>query len=88
MGRDLQNEPDLKDTAEAGANPQLTWIEPVAFDVFQPDGRYLGMVRAPKGFSTRPNPVIRADTVWPVVRGALDVQFVSRFVIGRDHTSR
>jgi hypothetical protein len=83
-----QNEPDLKDTDEAGASPQLTWIEPVAFDVFEPDGRYLGMVRAPKGFSTRPSPVMRGDTVWAVVHGALDVPFVSRFVIRRDHTSR
>jgi hypothetical protein len=79
-----QSEPDLKDTDEAGASPQLTWIEPVAFDVFEPDGRYLGMVRAPKGFSTRPSPVIRGDTVWAVVHGALDVPFVNRFVIRRD----
>ncbi len=83
-----QNEPDLEDTDEAAANPQLTWTEPVAFDVFEPDGRYLGMVRAPRGFSTRPSPVMRGDTVWAVVHGTLDVPFVSRFVIRRDNTSR
>jgi hypothetical protein len=64
-----------------GEIPERTWIEPVAFDVFEPDGRYLGMVRAPRGFSTSPTPVVRGDTVWAVVRDDLDVPYINRFHI-------
>ncbi|MGD2152629.1 MAG: hypothetical protein PVG79_05125, partial [Gemmatimonadales bacterium] len=61
-----------------GEVPERTWREPVAFDVFEPNGRYLGMVRAPRGFSTYPTPVIRGDTVWAVVRDELDVPYITR----------
>ena len=43
----------------------------------------LGIVRAEEGFSTRPTPGIRGDTVWAVVLGELDVPFVKRFMIAR-----
>jgi len=61
--------------------PELTWIEPVTFDVFEPDGRYLGTVRAPDGFSIYPTPVARGDTVWAVVEDKLDVPYILRFHI-------
>jgi hypothetical protein len=54
------------------------WCEPVAFDVFEPDGRYVGRVRAPNGFTMHPKPVIRGDTVWAIVRDELDVQRLAR----------
>lgn len=66
---------------ESNAVPEATWIEPVAFDVFEPDGRYLGMVRAPKGFSAYPTPVFRGDTVWAVLTGEFDVPYVVRLKI-------
>jgi hypothetical protein len=66
-----------------GEIPPQTWLEPVAFDVFEPDGRYLGMVRAPEGFSRSPRPVMRGDTVWAVVRGELEVPYVVRFHVRR-----
>ncbi len=71
-----------------GEIPEHTWLEPVAFDVFEPNGRYLGMVRAPNGFSFYPTPVIRGDTVWAVVRDDLDVPYITRFHIdhGRETT--
>jgi len=70
-----------------GEVPEQTWIEPVAFDVFEPDGRYLGMVRAPEGFARYPRPYMRGDTVWAVVRGELEVPYVVRFHIQhRDET--
>jgi hypothetical protein len=72
---------ELDVAAADETEPQLTWIEPIAFDVFDTDGRYLGMVRAPRGFSTRPTPVIRGDTVWAVVLDELDVPSVSRLVV-------
>jgi len=59
------------------------WIEPVAFDVFDADGRYLGMVRAPDGLLMRPPPVARGDTVWAVVRDEMGVQYIVRSTI--DH---
>lgn len=46
--------------------PTLHFQEPVAFDVFEADGTYLGHVRAPDGFQTGPTPVMRGDTVWAV----------------------
>ena len=61
--------------------PAASWIEPVAFDVFEPDGRYLGMVRAPEGFAMNPTPVARGDTVWAVVRDELEVPYIVRFVV-------
>lgn len=70
-----------------GEVPEQTWIEPLAFDVFEPDGRYLGMVRAPEGFARNPRPFMRGDTVWAVVRGELEVPYVVRFHIEhRDDT--
>lgn len=62
--------------------PPARFREPVVFDVFEPDGRYLGQVRAPRGFSTYPRPIFRADHVWAVVRDALDINYIVRFRIG------
>jgi hypothetical protein len=74
-----QIESDEEPEERPGEIPTQTWVEPVAFDVFAPDGRYLGMVRAPKGFSWRPQPVFRGDTVWATVRDELEVPYVVRF---------
>ncbi len=63
--------------------PDPTWIEPIAFDVFEPDGRYLGMVRAPDGFALHPHPFMRGDTVWAVVKDELDVPYIVRFHVER-----
>jgi hypothetical protein len=55
------------------------WSEPVAFDVFEDDGTYLGRVRAPDGLSPWPTPVFDGDTVLAVVRDEFDVPRVVRF---------
>ena len=70
-----------EDPDDPDARPAPRWREPVAFDVFEPDGRYLGMVTAPTGFSVNPTPVFGRDHVWAVVRDELDVQYVTRFRI-------
>jgi hypothetical protein len=80
QARKIQSEEEGEELSPGEIPPQ-TWLESVAFDVFEPDGRYLGMVRAPEGFSRSPRPVMRGDTVWAVARGELDIPFVRRFVI-------
>jgi len=52
---------------------------PVAFDVFEPDGDYLGRATAPVGFSLSARPVFRGETVWATMRDEFDVQRVVRF---------
>jgi hypothetical protein len=74
-----QIETDEEPAERPGEIPTRTWVEPVAFDVFEPDGRYLGMVRAPRGFSRYPHPVFRGDTVWATVRDEFEVPYVVRF---------
>jgi len=61
----------------------LLYSEPAAFDVFAPDGRYLGPVKVPASFRAEPEPVVRGDHVWAVTRDALDVASVVRFRIVR-----
>lgn len=61
--------------------PVLRFNEPLAFDVFRPDGRYLGPVNAPPEFRIDPVPVIRGDTVWAVDRDELDIPRVTRYRI-------
>ena len=55
------------------------WDEPVLFDVFDDQGRYLGAVRTPDGFSVSPPPLFSRDWVLATVRDELDVQAVVRF---------
>ncbi len=71
------------DPADPNAEPLVRWREPVVFDVFEPDGTYLGQVRGPAGFSLNPTPVFDGDRVWAIVRDALDVQYLTRFRVTR-----
>ena len=59
--------------------PQMRFEEPPAFDVFAPDGRFLGHVRVPESFQMRPEPIVRGDSVWAVTRDDLDVASIVRF---------
>lgn len=76
-------EVEVEGPDEPGRVPPARWREPVVFDLFEADGRYLGQVRAPEGFSLSPTPVMRGDHVWAVVRDELDVQYITRFRIDR-----
>jgi hypothetical protein len=62
-------------------DPQTRFRERIVYDVFEPDGRYLGVVRAPPEFRASPEPVIRGDVVWNVTRDEVDVQRVVRYRI-------
>jgi hypothetical protein len=56
--------------------PQPKWRDPIVYDVFDPDGRYLGRVPAPPKTSFK---TMRGDHVWAVRRDSLDVEQVVRF---------
>lgn len=66
---------------ERTGDPQIRFEEPVAFDVFEPDGRYLGHVRAPDGFQSYPVPIFRGDTVWAALRDDLGVISIVRLEV-------
>lgn len=54
------------------------------FDVFDPEGRYLGQVFAPEGQWFQ-NPVVKGDEVYAVVTDEMDVPYVVRSrLVGRD----
>jgi hypothetical protein len=57
------------------------WSEPIAFDVFEVDGEYLGRVATEMGFSMYPTPVFGSNYVWATTRDELGVQRVVRFRI-------
>lgn len=59
----------------------VTWPSPVRYDVFEPDGAYLGAVNAPEDFADYPQPVFDGDNVWAVTRDAFDVERVVRYRI-------
>ncbi|HUH13539.1 MAG TPA: hypothetical protein VMK65_10530 [Longimicrobiales bacterium] len=73
----------IEESRDPDAAPPNRWREPVVFDVYEPDGTYLGAVRAPEGFSLYPTPIFRGDRVWGIVRDALDVQYVTRLRVDR-----
>lgn len=60
--------------------PPLEWREPSVFDVFEPDGTYLGEVHVPPRTSVH---VSRGDQLWGVRRGELDEQYIVRLRIER-----
>ena len=60
----------------AGGRPPLTWREPIVFDVFEPDGAYLGEVRVPP----RTNPMVfHRERVWGLQAGEFGETYVVRF---------
>jgi len=59
----------------------IRFREPVVFDVFEADGRYIGRVNTPDGFSLSPQPIMRGDQVWATIRDELDVTYIVRYRI-------
>lgn len=53
--------------------------EPIVFDVFERDGRYVGQGGGPAAFSNWPTPVFRGDHVWATERDKLGVQYIVRY---------
>ena len=65
------------DPEDPSSMPVL-WREPVRYDVFEPDGTYLGVVVPPDGVTLS---VFDGDYVWGVTRDELEVQRVVRYRI-------
>lgn len=61
---------------ETEAPPPITWREPVVYDVFDPDGTYLGQVRMPERVSLAAH---RGTEVWGTLRGEFDEVYVVRY---------
>ena len=59
----------------------VTWRESTGYDVFEPDGTYLGVVVPPDDFAPSPDPVFVRDHVWAVTVDDLGVQRVVRYRI-------
>ena len=81
-GKDGRIWVELSPELRSAADPSLG--ERIRFDVFEPDGTYLGAVNAPAGFRTAVGPVFDGDHVWAVTLGELDVQRVVRYRIMRE----
>ncbi len=70
-----------RDPDPAGGAPLPQFREVTTFDVFEQDGRYLGRITAPVGFSTSPRPVFRGDMVWALEEDTVGVQRLTRYHI-------
>lgn len=66
---------ELSDDPNPNRPPPLTWVEPSVFDVFRPDGTYLGEVRMPPRTRIA---AIRNDVVWGIRVGEFNEQYVVR----------
>jgi hypothetical protein len=78
--RGVEGDDPLYDPTSPSATEDR-WKEPLAFDVFEPDGRYLGQVGGPMGLGPF---VFDGDRVWAVSRDELGVQSVVRFRVQVD----
>jgi len=77
-------EAEAREEEERTGWPVVRYRTPVAFDVFEPDGTYLGIVRTPSDFRLMPEPVAREGYLWAVVRNELDVPSIVRFRLDLD----
>ena len=57
------------------------WREALRYDVFEPDGTYLGVVVPPEDFDNHPLPVFDGDRVWAVTTDEAGVERVVRYRI-------
>lgn len=60
------------------AQPPLTWVEPPVYDVFEPDGRFLGSLTLPPRTTLF---VFRGDRLWGLRSGEFDETYVVGFRI-------
>lgn len=73
-------EEELEVDEAPNALPPIRWREPIVYDVFEPEGRFLGTLRFPDRFDLH---AARGDLAWGVLRDELDVPYAVRYRIGR-----
>jgi hypothetical protein len=88
---DLSRIPDVKPAIEGFQidDAGYLWVHPVVgearanrvFDVFDPDGRYLGAVESPVPLESYPRPVMTTHAIYGVTEDELEVQYVVRLEI-------
>lgn len=84
-GEAVLSDAEARAIEERTGERPLRYREPPAFDVFDPDGRFLGPVDAPPGLRTgNPHPLVRGDRMWAVIEDDYGVPYVARYrlVIG------
>jgi len=75
----VRQPPDTMATREPNAPPPIDrWVEPLVYDVFETDGKWLARIALPERFRMM---YIRGDHVWGVQRDELDVNYVVRMRI-------
>ena len=62
------------------------WNPTDGYDVFEPDGRWIGHVTTPESWAAAPfpgteDPYIKGDTIWAVVKDEFDVRYIARFEV-------
>ena len=80
-GVPIMSEAEAREEEAATGILPLRFREHIAFDVFSPDGAFLGPVQVPGSFRIEPDPVIRGELVWAVTRDELEIPRVVRFRI-------
>jgi hypothetical protein len=78
---DRLRDAEVREERRRTGRTPLSYREPLAFDVFRPDGTYLGLVLAPFELRADPEPFARGDRLWAVVRDELDVASIVKFRI-------
>jgi len=74
---EIELEEETREPRPGRLTPQR-WVEPLVYDIFEPDGRYLGAIELPRNTSVR---YARGDHLWAITRDEFDVQYVTRFRI-------
>ncbi|MEX0907619.1 MAG: hypothetical protein WD054_04755 [Gemmatimonadota bacterium] len=74
----LQPREPAAERAPDAPPPVDRWSEPSVYDVLEPDGRGLGTVTLPEGFTPMH---MRGDYVWGVQRDEYDVNYITRLRI-------
>lgn len=80
VGLHVEGRPVPEEELEVDDRPDVVppdrWRESLAYDVFEPDGRFLGTVRMGERLSPE---VVNGDQMWAIVRDELDVPYVVRY---------
>ena len=71
---------EFYDPQQPNSEPVL-WRSPLRYDVFEPDGTYLGTVVPPEGFAGARRPVFDGNHVWAVTQDEIGVERIVRYRI-------